>query len=189
MKVSFLNVPSWGHQGEYRCNGTIWQGQIGVFSDSTGNSLNNGADATFHIYEDRNYLKGIDSTGILKADSTGTIQFFIMYKYPNTDEYEESSLAYGQKILHNTPIVAVPLVEGWRVQDYNTTDNTSGIDSGVNWTAVAPGTPMYINGNGRWTTVYVQFYTSLARAIFENYKNGYVTYRIINPGQYLRKVV
>ena len=189
MKISFLNVPEWAHLGEYRCNGVVWQGQIGVFSDSTGLALAGSNDATWTMYEDRNYVKAVDSTGVVMADSTGTPEFFIISKWPNVDEYEDADRAYGQKILHDTPVVCVPLTPGFRIEDYNTTDNTSGIDSGVTWTTVARGAPMYINGDGRWTTVFVQFYTSKARARFEKYQNQFVTYRITEPGNYLKATV
>lgn len=187
MKLSFLNVPEWAHLGEYRCNGVVWQGQLGVFNDSTGRALTAGGDATWTMYENRNYVKAIDSTGVVQSDSTGVAEFFIIYKWPNVDEYEDADHAYGQKILHDTPVVCVPLTPGFRVEDYDTQDNTSGIDSGVNWSLVSFGAPMYINGNGRWTTTYVEMKTSLARARFEKYQNGYVTYRIIEPSNFQKQ--
>jgi len=188
MKISFLNVPEWAHLGEYRCNGVVWQGQVGLFADSTTLELGS-TDATWHLYEMRKFVKAIDSTAYLVADSTGVVEFFIMYKWPNEDEYESAEHAYGQKILTSTPIVCVPLTPGFRIEDYDTQDNTSGLDSGVTWSTVARSAPLYLNGDGRWTTVYVEYYTSFARAVFEQYKNGYVTYRIIEPSNILRATV
>lgn len=183
MKVSFLNVPEHAHLGEYRCNGVVYQGQIGVFNDSTGRVLTSSTDATWTMYEDRNYVRAATS-GDAAADSTGIAEFFIIYKWPNVDEYEDADRVYGQKILHDTPVVCVPLIPGFRIEDYNTSDNTSGIDSGVTWSTVARNTPMYINANGRWTTTYADGSTSLARAVFEKYQNGFVTYRIIEPSNF-----
>jgi len=184
MKISFLNVPEWAHLGEYRCNGVVWQGQVGVFNDSTGRALTSSTDATWTMYEDRNYVKAIDSTTYLQADSTGQVEFFIIYKWPNVDEYEDADRAYGQKILHNTPVVCVPLIPGFIIEDYDTQDNTSGIDSGVDWTLTAPGDAMYINAAGRWTTTHNEWYGSMARARFVKYQNQYVTYRITEPSNH-----
>lgn len=186
MKISFLNVPEWAHLGEYRCNGVVWQGQIGSFSDSTTLELTASNDATWNLYEMRKFVKAIDSTSYCQADSTGVVEYFILYKWPNVDEYESDSHAYGQKILTNTPVVCVPLTPGFRIEDYDTQDNTSGLDSGVTWSTVAHNTPMYINGDGRWTTTEVEMYTSKARAVFEQYLNGYVRYRIIEPSNFFK---
>jgi len=177
MYLSFPNAPEFVHNGNFKSRGVVWQGQIGVLSDVTT------ADGTAVVFEPRKFVKRIDSVNNVWEDTTGeTAMFFLMYKWPNEDEYEDSLFAYGQKILDNTPIVCIDLNQpGVIVEDYVTADNTSGLAGAqATWAAAAYGDPMYIDGAapamGLWTLTYAEATTSKARAIFMEYKNGYVTY-------------
>lgn len=181
MYLSFLNgYPSEYHNGNFKSRGVVWQGQIGVLSDVTT------ADGTAVVFEPRKFVRPINSVHDVWKDTTGEYtQFFLMYKWPNEDEYEDALYVYGQKILDNTPIVVVDLNRpGLIIEDYVTGDNTSGLKGAqATWAAASYGAPMYIDAvagsMGTWTLTYAEATTSKARAIFMEYKNGYVTYQTI----------
>jgi hypothetical protein len=176
-------APEYAHNGNFKNRGVTYQGQIGVLSDVTS------LDGTTTVFEPRKFVRKINHVNDVWKDTTGEYSlFYVITKWPNEDEYNDSAYVYGEKIFDNTPVVVYDLnIPGMIFEDYVTTDNTSGLKTKtqnsavtVGWASASYGAPMYIDATagsmGCWTLTYDEATTSKARAIFMEYANGYVRY-------------
>lgn len=176
-KASILNAPSWAHMGEYIASGTIYQmaGCVETTAETTS------SEAVVYLQNKRK-LKQI-STAAEAQDQTKPI--FLGYKWPTEDDYLRRNSLTELYSTSGEGVVGLRMIPGVRIQEYVGTDytNSSGVKLGgmapaITWANVTYGTRLYFTNSGQLTTATTN---KVVRAIFIEYKSGWVTYEIITP--------
>ena len=176
-KTSVLHAPSWAHQGEFICSGTVWN--FAACIEDTADATS--AEGMTYLHTVRK-LKQV-SSAVEATDETAIM--YLGYKWPTEDDYYERNGLSNKYITSGEGIIGLKLAPGIRIQEYVGTDYTStgGVKIGamapaITWANVTNGTELFLTGVGQFTTATT---SSVIRAQFIELKGDWVTIEFVHP--------